>query len=65
MWLGKGRVIKLGRHMIILGLRLVRFIGDPVKKAKTKEKSASGRDTLAELYNRPGFLLRRANQIYI
>jgi MarR family transcriptional regulator, lower aerobic nicotinate degradation pathway regulator len=36
-----------------------------VKKAKARVRTAAGRDTLGELYNRPGFLLRRANQICV
>jgi MarR family transcriptional regulator, lower aerobic nicotinate degradation pathway regulator len=36
-----------------------------VKKAKAKVRAAATRDTLGELYNRPGFLLRRANQICV
>ena len=37
--------------------------GESVKKARVK--AAASRDTLSELYNRPGFLLRRANQICV
>ena len=36
-----------------------------LKNAKAKAKVAASRDTLGELYNRPGFLLRRANQICV
>ena len=36
-----------------------------MKKSKARVRTAAGRDTLGELYNRPGFLLRRANQICV
>jgi MarR family transcriptional regulator, lower aerobic nicotinate degradation pathway regulator len=39
--------------------------GDGVKKVPAKVRPAATRNALNELYNRPGFLLRRANQICV
>jgi DNA-binding MarR family transcriptional regulator len=36
-----------------------------VNKSKPKIRTAAHRDTLDELYDRPGFLMRRANQICV